>query len=374
MPNDLTTVLVNELIDAHPSSIVDAATRFLHAHASVERTVVWLTGYGMRTLHATDGSDRSVPIAGSIQGRAILDAAPVCTADAVYVPIVARSHVIGVLECSPDPGLDARRWSALADVIGSHLYLAGDHSDKMKRFRGAGELSVAATIQYDLLPTLSYAGEGIEVAGRVEPATEIAGDAFDYAIDSDSVELAIFDATGHGLNASLLTLAAVGAYRRSRRKGRSGAGAAADVESTTSSVAADGSFVAGVLVHVDLCDYRATVVNAGHLRPLLVRDGAVNPVGSIGQNLPFGLSAEPRSAESVALQRGDVLALYTDGVIEARDPDQADFGTARLATLLGSGTAESRSVERLAEGIIDAVIDHVGGGLRDDATLILLRV
>lgn len=374
MQNDLTTVLVNELMNAHPSSIVDTATRFFDANASVDRTVVWLTGYGMRTLHATDGSDRSVSIAGSIQGRAILDSGPVCTADAVYVPILARSHVIGVLECSPDPGFDARRWNALTDVIGSHLYLAGDHSDKMKRFRGAGELSVAATIQYDLLPTLSYSGDGIEVAGRVEPATEIAGDAFDYAIDSDSVEFAIFDATGHGLNASLLTLAAVGAYRRSRRRGRHGSDAAGDVESITSSVAADGSFVAGVLVHVDLRDYRATILNAGHLQPLLVRDGGVSPIGSLGQNLPFGLSAVPRSADSVALQRGDVLALYTDGVIEARDPDQADFGSERLATLLASGTADSRSVERLAEGIVDAVIDHVGGGLRDDATLILLRV
>ena len=85
-------------------------------------------------------------------------------------------------------------------------------------------MSLPAGMQWDLLPPLSARTAGALIPGALEPAYDIAGDAFDYAINGTDLHLAIFDGLGHGLGSTLLTGLAVGAYRHARRDGAPVAG------------------------------------------------------------------------------------------------------------------------------------------------------
>ena len=89
--------------------------------------------------------------------------------------------------------------------------------------------------------------------------------------------------------------------------------------------------------------------------------------------LPFGLgdgAPKPRVAE---LEPDDAVLLYTDGVTEARTADGELFGLDRLVDLLEREAASGRSAEELLRRLVRAVLEHQGGGLRDDATLLLVQ-
>lgn len=89
--------------------------------------------------------------------------------------------------------------------------------------------------------------------------------------------------------------------------------------------------------------------------------------------LPFGLgdgAHKPRVAE---LEPDDAVLLYTDGVTEARTADGEQFGLDRLVDLLEREAASGRTAEELLRRLVQAVLDHQGGGLRDDATLLLVQ-
>jgi hypothetical protein len=85
-------------------------------------------------------------------------------------------------------------------------------------------------MQWDLLPPLSARTAGALIAGTLEPACDIAADAFDHAINSSDLHLATFDGLGHGLGSTLLTGLAVGAYRHTRQDGAPVAGMHAAID------------------------------------------------------------------------------------------------------------------------------------------------
>lgn len=78
-------------------------------------------------------------------------------------------------------------------------------------------MSVAAEIQWSLLPPLAMPIPQVSVAGILEPAYNVAGDSFDYALNEDILHVAMVDAMGHGLDAATMATVAVGAYRHARR-------------------------------------------------------------------------------------------------------------------------------------------------------------
>jgi serine phosphatase RsbU (regulator of sigma subunit) len=89
--------------------------------------------------------------------------------------------------------------------------------------------------------------------------------------------------------------------------------------------------------------------------------------------LPFGLGDPAPEPGIEQLQPDDVVLLYTDGVTEARTPDGEQFGLDRLADLLEREAASGRTAEELLRRLVQSVLDHQAGGLRDDATLLLVQ-
>lgn len=234
-------------------------------------------------------------------------------------------------------------------------------------------MSLPAGMQWDLLPPLSARTAGALIAGALEPAYDIAGDAFDYAINGADLHLAIFDGLGHGLGSTMLTGLAVGAYRHARRDGATVAGMHAAIDAALAGHYDDVSFATGIIARLATGSGRLEWSCAGHPRPLLLRGRKIVAELSCDPVLPFGLgdgAPKPRVAE---LEPDDAVLMYTDGVTEARTADGEQFGLDRLVDLLEREAASGRTAEELLRRLVRAVLEHQGAGLRDDATLLLVQ-
>jgi serine phosphatase RsbU (regulator of sigma subunit) len=234
-------------------------------------------------------------------------------------------------------------------------------------------MSLPASMQWDLLPPLSARTAGALIAGVLEPAYDIAGDAFDYAVNGSDLHFAIIDGLGHGIGSTLLTGLAVGAYRHARRDGATLAGMHAAIEAALAEYYDDYSFATGIIARLATGSGRLEWSCAGHPRPLLLRDRKVVAELSSAPVLPFGLGDPAPEPGIEQLQPDDVVLLYTDGVTEARTPDGEQFGLDRLADLLEREAASGRTAEELLRRLVQSVLGHQAGDLRDDATLLLVQ-
>jgi serine phosphatase RsbU (regulator of sigma subunit) len=211
----------------------------------------------------------------------------------------------------------------------------------------------------------------VEIAGMVEPAYDVAGDSFDYAVNGSVAHLAIFDAMGHGLEASRMATLAVAGYRHGRRHGMGLVETFMTIDEAVARSFGDEHFVTGQLASLDLASGRLAVAGGGHPRPLLLRGTAV--VGELAGEVctPMGLGRPPVVAET-QLERGDRVVFYTDGVTEARSPAGEEFGLARLGDLLGRAAAAQEVPAETMRRLTHSVLAHEAARLRDDATLMMV--
>ena len=165
----------------------------------------------------------------------------------------------------------------------------------------------------------------IAISGCVEPAYNVGGDAFDYAVNLDMAHLAVFDAMGHGLDAAVMAGVTVSAYRHGRRADTPVEDLYTMLDATFYNQFGGDRFVTAQLVNLHLPSGMLTVVNAGHLPPLHIRGDSV--IGQVAgpTTLPIGLGGEQPEVIVAALEPGDRLLLYTDGVLEERR-DGAAYG------------------------------------------------
>lgn len=322
--------------------------------------------------------DEPISIRGTVGGRAYMTRELIEAnggeGPTLWVPIFRRTERLGVLAFGlkePNP-TTTRLAPAIALAIGAAVVGATTYSDVFEIARGAHQLSLAAALQWDLLPLPIYRDPILDLAGRVEPAYDIGGDAFDFAANPESVEIAVFDAMGHGLRSTLLTTMAVGAYRFSRRRKKDLAATARDIDQAVVAHPQDDVFVTGHLCRLHH-DGTLEWLNAGHPLPLLLRNHAAMPLGDAPPMLPFGLQGEPQAAATVQLQPGDIVLFYSDGVIEARPDEGEGFGAERFLDMAGRHGHPEADTFILVRQILDSVKEHARGVLRDDATLVAVR-
>ena len=225
---------------------------------------------------------------------------------------------------------------------------------------------------WSLLPPLTGACEGLLISGVLEPAHVVAGDVFDYSIVDGLAHVAIFDATGHDLKSSLIGALAISSYRNERRK-RQGLGAtASEVDRVLAEFEMD-TLATGVLGQIDITTGLFRYVNAGHPSPLLVRQGRVVKELDGGRRILFGRGSSEAEPAEEQLEAGDWIVMYTDGVIEARDPQRNFFGLERFIDLLERSAANEQPPPETLRRVTHAVLDHQQGVLQDDATILMIE-
>ena len=291
----------------------------------------------------------------------------------VWVPILEGSECTGVLALTLDADLDddvRARCEELGMLAGCAISLAARSTDLFNLMRRRKEMSLPASMQWDLLPPLRLdAGEVIST-GALEPAYDVGGDCFDHAVNGYTFDVAILDAMGHGLGSSLMSGLAVGTYRHARREGRSLATIHARLDEVLARQFAGESFVTGQIARLDLENGHLSWINAGHPAPLLVRAGRVVRELACRPSLPWGLGGPLEEQASDALEPGDAVLFYTDGVVEGRSPAGTPYGVDRLVDLVERTTASPQPPAAILRLLIHEVLDYQDRRLRDDATIV----
>jgi serine phosphatase RsbU (regulator of sigma subunit) len=384
---DVLGELIRELDTAAPYDLVEVCAEWLERWLGARWSTLLLADYSQTVLEPVPGRGSGAPSGGrhavrdGAAGASYREQRVVRAPDGagaghdlmLCVPVTIRTECLGVLLVGLPGWTDDSVADVLVDVatVLAHV-LAGArrYTDRFEALRRRKDLGLAAEIQWELLPVLAYELPVFSIAGALEPTYEIGGDTFDYAVSASRLTISITDAVGHGLRAALLGSLAVTAMRNIRRGGGEILAQAAAANQYLHEQFPGPSFVTGQLLEIDVFEGSALVVNAGHPRPLLLRDGSVVPVPLV-PDLPLGLYSDTvYRTQRFTLRHGDRLLLTTDGITEAHFAGGSAFGVERVAELL---IAQGHlSPAEFVRQLTAAVLEFRNGELADDATAVCL--
>jgi len=318
-------------------------------------------------------------IDGSPAGRAFLRGesveSPMDDGVRVYLPLLNSGDHVGVLALTLDsPSDDDRRLlRRLAGLVGALMAAKNGYTDLFSRVRRREAMTVAAEIQWSLLPPLSMTAARVAVAGILEPAYDIAGDSFDYVLNENILHLAVIDAMGHGLNAAVLATVAIGAYRHARRTDIGLAELYAYMDKAIDQQFGPEQFVTAQMSRLDIATGRLEWVNAGHPPPLLLRGGKVIRRLEGPGTLPVGFGGAQPQISELDLQPGDRLLFFTDGLVEERWAEGEQFGEDRLIEVIERVSPGGANVREAVRTFSHTLMRERGGVTTDDATLLLVE-
>jgi sigma-B regulation protein RsbU (phosphoserine phosphatase) len=279
--------------------------------------------------------------------------------------------------------------------------------------RVARELELAAEVQRHLFPADGLEDAYLEIYGTCLPALGVGGDYYDYLkMDQRRTAIAIADVAGKGIAAALLMSTVQASLRCQLNSGdRSLADVVSSMNRLMQRSTGDGGYATFFLAEFNNVTRGLTYVNAGHNPPILVRGSGASQVEAgrlceLSLDTPylskrvfvteahpampdsaeptFSLLTtggpiigtflnEPYEQETIHLQSGDILAVYTDGVTEALNPAGVEFGEEKLRSVLVESC--QLSARDLAHRVVEKVLEWQGrASQHDDITLIIVKV
>jgi sigma-B regulation protein RsbU (phosphoserine phosphatase) len=295
------------------------------------------------------------------------------TRSEVVIPLKVGDRVIGVFGASHHE-LDAfpKAQVEILKALAGHIAVAVDNAQRIKKERRQvqhirDEQDEARRIQQNLLPRTAPSLSGFQLEAECVPAGAVGGDWYDYIPLADGrLALVLADVSGKGMPAALM-MAATRGIVRSLAPLASGPGEVlARVNQMLLDDVPTGRYVTMIYAVLDPARRTLTFASAGHPWPLLCHGNGVRPLHT-DAGIPLGLLPSQFTEHTVTLCRDFRLLFYTDGISEALNCEDQEFGSARLHDFIA---AHDCSVSQLLEAI-----HQFGGecGLNDDATVILLR-
>ena len=287
-----------------------------------------------------------------------------------------RGELLGVLYLdSTRPAGFSTLERQILDALGVEAASVMDNARMVERERERErmeqELGIAREIQQALLPREFQTAAHLQLSGMNQSCLTVGGDYFDVMeLGPGRTAFLIADVSGKGLGAALLTTMLQGAF-----SGMSIQQQPADVFGHINNFLCNHSRVeryATVFFAILTEDGRLDYINAGHPSPVLLRDGrAENPFAA--KSFPVGLIPDAEYAvDSVNLEPGDTIVLFSDGVTEAMDPEDNEFGNDRLKRALEAYRRET--VEQVQSDVLAAVKEFArGASQRDDVTVVVAR-
>jgi serine phosphatase RsbU (regulator of sigma subunit) len=292
----------------------------------------------------------------------------------LYMPMLDGSDRVGVLALTL-PAVDdndRRLAQRIAGLTADLVVTKSGYTDTFVRTRMGAPMSLSAHLQWQMLPPLVMTTPDVALAGALEPAYDVGGDSFDYALNEHTLHLAVFDAMGHGVEAATMATLLIAAYRH----GRVNDSGLPDIYAEMDSVMTDsypGRFATALIGRLDTTTGELTWVNAGHPPGLLIRGGRVigELTGRISRPVGFG-DGEPH-VHSLTLRPHDRLLFFTDGVVEERLEGGAQFGEQRLREFIEDDALHALPVAETVRLLSHALLRGRGGRTSDDASLLMVE-
>ena len=362
-----------------------AATVATHARMlGVREAVLYLSDYEQITLLPLLGAEvperQALLIEGTMAGRAFarveIVSSPAHHGHRLWIPLLDGVERLGVAElvlAEAPTGDRQDELRAFISLVAELVVVTDAYTDLFSRLRRRKTLSLAAEMQWELLPPMSFGTDRVVITGGLEPAYDIGGDSFDYAINGSTVDLVVMDSVGHGLPAAVLASVAVSAYRHARRNVLELPDIAVEVDAAIAAQFGASQFATAVLARLDLGTGRLQWINAGHPEPLIVRGSVLVRPPRCPPTRPLGLQASKPASCETRLEPGDRLVLYTDGITEARSPEGEFFGEQRLADFISSAAAAGHPAPETVRRLMRHVLSHQADQLQDDASIVVLE-
>lgn len=345
-----------------------------------------------------------IPVGEGISGRVFASAKPLLVKDArqfpgasrrrryrgnsliaapvAAVPLHIRGRPIGVIHMTDrrDGKAFTERDLALLQTLANqaaaymHIWTLADEVARARRVDQ--EMAIARDIQQGLLPRAPMRLPGVDAAGTCLPSAKVGGDYFDLFTRRDgSVGAFIADVAGHHLGAALTMASVRSIVRAEMLYGQFPIGTV--MESLNAQLYPDlaraEQFVSAIVVQYDAPSRRVGYCIAGHPPPLLLRNGRVQTLNaSFGGVLGVTATDAFPAAESPLL-RGDVLLLYTDGLVGVRNARGRAYGESQLQRCFAQQAG--RTARQCITAIQHAVTTFAKGTpFADDVTMLALRV
>ncbi|MDJ1181547.1 SpoIIE family protein phosphatase [Roseofilum sp. BLCC_M91] len=250
---------------------------------------------------------------------------------------------------------------------------------KVENIRLSSEIDIAKTIQKMVLPKpgelkrISY----LDISGYMEPADEVGGDYYDVLQQGDRLKIGIGDVTGHGLESGVLMLMTQTVVRTLQKVNTMNPIEFLDLLNQTlydnlQRMNCDKNMSLSILDYHD----GVMTLSGQHENLILVRlDGQVEIIDTIDLGFPIGLDGEIRQfihQQDIHLNPGDIIVLYTDGITEAANIHQAQYGLQKLCSVVIE--YRHRSAEEIREQVIEDVREFIGQQkVFDDITLVVIK-
>jgi serine phosphatase RsbU (regulator of sigma subunit) len=237
------------------------------------------------------------------------------------------------------------------------------------------EVDKARQIQQGLLPPSSYNFSGTVLDAVLINSSEISGDVYDYfEIDDNRLGVMVGDVSGHGVQSGMVATAAkAGLHLLLDRGVRTPSELLSGMNKAVLVTASSSLMMTAVIAVVDLADRKITYANAGHNYPYIYRALTKNIIKLDNTGgFPLGFDSGSKYEEAVVdFHQNDRLLLYTDGIVEARNNSDEEFGYDRLETYLENKL--SGHPESARRGLIDTVRAFTGvDGFEDDVTILIV--
>ncbi|KUN60362.1 phosphatase [Streptomyces canus] len=291
----------------------------------------------------------------------------------LHLPVSVRGDRLGVLSLTLSDGDAAHRWESeladIADVLGHEVVVAERDTDVYLQARRKDRLTLAAEMQWQLLPGRACSRPEYDLGAQLEPAYAIFGDNFDWSATADHLMLYVTNGMGEGIEASLLTNLAINALRNARRAGLSLADQAALADQAVYAHYRGHCYLSVLMFDFDLATGRASVVDAGSPQLLRLRGGTVERVDFDAQ-LPLGMFEETDyMAQDFHVEPGDRLVFVSDGVHAVASPRGEAYGEAALARAIHS--TRLLPAAEVPRAILRELTGHRGEAMPDDDALIV---
>ncbi|CAL9330618.1 PP2C family protein-serine/threonine phosphatase [Streptomyces sp. enrichment culture] len=367
---------------AAPHTLPEVVRAALAERYGAGQVTLRMADYGMRSLQDVEAPAwvaEPVPVHGSPQGRAFGSQEPYVVGDpetgpvVVHLPVTIRGDRLGVLSVELPRHTDVRsalpELEQVCEALGHEILVAERDTDVYVLARRASRLTLAAEMQWQLLPGRSCTRPEFSIGAQLEPAYAVFGDNYDWSVSSDHLTLTVANGMGEGIDAALLTNLAVNALRNARRAGLDLAGQATLADQAVYAQYRGRAHVSVLLLRFTLSTGEVEAVDAGSPRLWRLRDRTVEACPFDAQ-LPLGMFEDTvYTPEHFTVVPGDRLLFASDGVYDAVSGSGESYGERALPRALTA--TRLLPPTQVPSAVLRALSEHHGEPPLDDDALVV---